>query len=112
MDPTAQHSCSCKLLPAVLSARFTGAPTQAAHTMLDHGLRHLPLHTLFATPVWRYDLRQDRGVSWEAACAVRDEAVQRMEEEAAEGEEHVHHSGFYTCASLACTYWLQQEPAL
>lgn len=33
------------------------------------------------------------GISWEDACARRDEAVQRMA--AAEGEDHKHASGFY-----------------
>lgn len=67
-------------------------PAAASHSPTSHPASFLP-----GAPVWRYDLRQDRGVSWEAAYAVRDEAVRRMEE-AAEGEEHDHHSGFYTRA--------------
>lgn len=46
--------------------------------------------------MWRCDLRQDRGVSWAAACAARDEAARRLRE--AEGEGREEKSGFYVCA--------------
>lgn len=64
--------------------------------------------------MYRYDLRLDRGVSWAAACAVRGEAVRRLEE-AAEGEEleHDHKSGFYirACTGL-CLCALVPVPTL